>query len=226
MILKTKDYTINKITSNYFTMSDVIQILKKVGAILPNDHFVGTSGLHIDTYINKDMLYLHTRDTSEICKMFAEKYKDQNIEAVVGPAVGGIILSQWTAYHLSEITGKEVLALYTEKDADKNQVFTRGYDKFAKGKRILFVEDLVTTGGSVMKAIKSVEAVGGIVAGVCVMVNKNPTQVNKEHLGVEIDALSVYEVATFEADACPMCKSAVPVNVTVGHGKKFLESKK
>jgi orotate phosphoribosyltransferase len=157
--------------------------------------------------------------------MFAEKYKDQNIEAVVGPAVGGIILSQWTAYHLSEITGREVLALYTEKDAEKNQVFTRGYDAFAKGRRILFVEDLVTTGGSVMKAIKSVEAAGGIVAGVCVMVNKNPKFVNKENLGVEIDSLGVYEVATFDADSCPMCKSGVPINTTVGHGKKFLEVK-
>lgn len=207
-------------------MSDVIEVLKKTGAILPNDHFVGTSGLHIDTYINKDMLYLHTRETSEICKMFAEKYKDQNIEAVVGPAVGGIILSQWTAYHLSEITGREVLALYTEKDADKNQVFTRGYDAFAKGKRVLFVEDLVTTGGSVMKAIKSVEAVGGIVAGVCVMVNKNPKVVNKENLGIEIDSLGVYEVEAYEADDCPLCKEGKPVNTTVGHGKKFLESLK
>lgn len=207
-------------------MSDVIEVLKKTGAILPNDHFVGTSGLHIDTYINKDMLYLHTRETSEICKMFAEKYKDQNIEAVVGPAVGGIILSQWTAYHLSEITGREILALYTEKDADKNQVFTRGYDAFAKGKRVLFVEDLVTTGGSVMKAIKSVEAAGGIVAGVCVMVNKNPKVVNKENLGVGIDSLGVYEVEAYEAHDCPMCKEGKPVNTTVGHGKKFLESLK
>lgn len=205
-------------------MEKVIQILKNSGAILPNDHFVGTSGLHIDTYINKDRLYVHTEATSEICKMFAEKYKDQNIEAVVGPAVGGIILSQWTAYHLSKLTGKEVLALYTEKDINKNQIFTRGYDSFTKGKRVLLVEDLVTTGGSVLKSIKSVEAAGGIVIAVCVMVNKNPKLVNKENLGIQIDALGTYEVATYEANACPMCKNGVPVNTTVGHGKKFLES--
>ncbi len=204
-------------------MADIIEILKKVGAILPDDHFVGTSGAHIDTYINKDMLYLHTKETSDVCRMFAERYKDADIDAVVGPAVGGIILSQWTAYHLSVMTGRDVLALYTEKNAEKNQVFTRGYDAFAKGKRILFVEDLVTTGGSVMKAIKSVEEAGGIVAAVCVMVNKNPAMVNKEHLGVEIDSLGTYEVAVHAADACPMCAAGVPVNTKVGHGKKFLE---
>ena len=119
-------------------MNETIEILIKVGAVLRKGHFVGTSGLHMDTYVNKDFLYPHTMETSRICKLMAEKYKDANIEVVVGPALGGIILSQWTASHLSEIYGKEVLGIYTEKSADGGQMFTRGYEAYIKnGKRIL-----------------------------------------------------------------------------------------
>ena len=104
-------------------MNEAIEIFKKVGAILSDGHFVGASGLHFDTYINKDFLYVHTKETSQICKLLAEKYKNENIEVVVAPALGGIILSQWVAHHLSEISGKEVLAVYTEKSSDGEQVF-------------------------------------------------------------------------------------------------------
>lgn len=207
-------------------MSQIIEILKKTGAVLEHDHFVGTSGLHFDTYVNKDALYPHTVETSAVCKMFAEAYKDKNIDVVVGPALGGIILSQWTAYHLTQLTGKEVLSLYTEKTPEKDLVFTRGYDKYVVGKQVLVVEDITTTGGSVEKVIKSVKAAGGMVAGVGVMVNKNPSQVTSQSLGAPFMALSEYPVVTYEAGVCPLCQSGVPVNITVGHGKKFMESKK
>ena len=78
-------------------MNETIEILTKVGAVLSKGHFVGTSGLHFNTYVNKDFLYPHTAETSRVCRLMAEKYKDANIEVVVGPALGGIILSQWTA---------------------------------------------------------------------------------------------------------------------------------
>ena len=119
---------------------DIVEILKQVGAILGPSHFVGTSGRHMELYLNKDALYLHTIETSTVGEMFAAKFKDRGVEVVVGPALGGIILSQWAAYHLSRETGRDVLAVYTEKDAEKNQIFTRGYDKVVKGKKVLVVE--------------------------------------------------------------------------------------
>lgn len=207
-------------------MSDVIEILKKVGALIPNDHFVGTSGMHIDTYINKDALYPHTKETSEVGKLFAEKYKDKNIDVVVAPALGGIILSVWTAHHLSQLNSKDVLGVYTEKTPEGNQIFTRGYDKYISGKNILIVEDLTTTGGSVLKVVNVVKEKDGNIVGVCVMVNKNPKLVNSETLGIPFDSLSEFPVEAYEAKDCPLCKAGVPVNVTVGHGKKFIESQK
>ena len=207
-------------------MNEVIEILKKVGAVLPEGHFIGTSGLHFNTYVNKDFLYPHTAETSRICKLIAEKHKDANIDIVVGPALGGIILSQWTASHLSEITGKEVLGIYTEKSLDGGQIFTRGYGEYLKGgKKMLIVEDIITTGGSILKTISAVQDAGGNVIGACAMVNKNK-DLDKKMFGVPFTALADLFVDTYSADTCPLCKSGVPVNTNVGHGKKFLEGKK
>lgn len=198
-------------------MNTIIDILKKVGAILPDDHFVGTSGLHFDTYVNKDALYPHTEDASAVGKLFAEKYKDMDIDAVVAPALGGIILSQWTAHHLTQMKGKEVLGIYTEKTPEKEQIFTRGYDAYIKGKKILVVEDIIVTGGSVVKVVDAVKNAGGEVVGVCCMVNKDPEQIKFDYLGT-------YPIQTYTADECPLCKNGVPINTKVGHGKKFLEA--
>ena len=205
---------------------EALDILKKVGAVLSDGHFVGTSGLHFDAYVNKDFLYPHTKETSEVCKFIAEKYKDMNIEVVVGPALGGIILSQWTASHLSEISGKEVLGIYTEKSLDGGQMFTRGYDKYIKdGKRILIVEDIITTGGSILKTIEAVKNAGGNIVGACAMVNKN-SNLDKNIFHVPFNALAELFVETYEANVCPLCKNNVPINTNVGHGKKYLESLK
>ncbi|MCE9549058.1 phosphoribosyltransferase [Candidatus Nomurabacteria bacterium] len=206
-------------------MNEVIEILTKVGAILPNDHFVGTSGLHFNTYVNKDFLYPHTKETSKVCKLFAEKYKDKNIEVVVGPALGGIILSQWTASFLSELTGKEVLGIYTEKTENCGQVFTRGYDGYVKGKKVLVVEDIITTGLSSLKTAEAVKTCGGEVVGVCAMVNKNK-DINSISSEYSISALTNLYIDTYEAKDCPLCKNNIPINTKVGHGKKFLEQQK
>ena len=92
---------------------EVLALLKKTGAILTDSHFVGTSGKHMATYINKDALYPHTLETSRMGELFAEKNKDVEIDIVAAPALGGIILSTWTAYHLTKLKNKEVLGVYT-----------------------------------------------------------------------------------------------------------------
>jgi len=204
----------------------IIDILKKVNAVITDDHFVYTSGKHGEVYINKDALYPHTKETSAVGKMFAEKYQDAGIDLVVGPALGGIILSTWIAYHMSELTGREILGVYTEKDENKNQIFTRGYDKLVKGKNVLIIEDLTTTGGSVKKVVDTVKSAGGTVTAVCVMVNRNPDGVNSEIMGVPFDALGVLPTAAYDEADCPFCKEGRPVNTEIGHGRKYMEEKK
>ena len=209
-----------------------IKILRQTGAITTNDHFVYTSGKHGSVYIRKDKLYPFTKLTSAVCKMIAQQVKDWDIEVVVGPSVGGIILSQWTAYHLSKLTKKEVLSVFTEKSYDdkeafdRPQLFKRGYDALVKGKRVLVVEDLTTTGASVKKVVDRVKEAKGKIVGVFVLLNRNPKEVNAKFMDAPFHALSVYEADAYEEKHCPLCKKYIPINTTVGHGKEFLEKQK
>jgi orotate phosphoribosyltransferase len=206
-------------------MSDVVEILKKLGAVITDDHFVYTSGKHGEIYINKDALYPHPVETSEVGKTFAEKYKDMEIDVVAAPALGGIILSTWTAYHMTQMKGKEILGVYAEKMPDKSMAFTRGYDKLIAGKKVLVIEDLTTTGGSVKKVVDLVRATGGDVVAVCVMVNRDPDTVNSEFIGAPFDSLGVLKAQAWDEADLPENIKNRPVNVNVGHGKKYMEAK-
>lgn len=205
---------------------NIVKILKSVGGIVADSHFVGTSGRHMPAYVNKDALLPHTKQTALVGKLFAEKYKTKAIDFVVAPAVAGIPFSQWTAYYLSKLKGKEVLSIFTEKTTENDQIFKRGYDTLIKGKKVLVVEDTVTTGGSVQRVIASVRKAGGIVVGACVMINRDPKLVNEASIGAPFGALATFEIESWEAADCPLCKSGIPINTKLGHGKKFLEEQK
>ncbi|MBT4240878.1 phosphoribosyltransferase, partial [Candidatus Peribacteria bacterium] len=179
-------------------MTDIKDLFKKANAIIENDHIVYTSGKHGSVYLNKDALYPHTELASEVGKMFAEKYKDKDIDIVVAPALGGIILSQWTAHHLSKIKNKEILGAYAEKDLEGTLVLKRGYDKLVAGKNILVVEDITNTGGSIKKTIQVTEKADGNVVAACVMINRSPETVTSETMGAPFDALGVIEAEAFE----------------------------
>lgn len=207
------------------TEQEVLEILKGTGAVITDSHFVGTSGPHFATYINKDALYPHTKEVSKIAAIFAQKAKELGAEVIIGPALGGIILSQWTAHHLSEMTGEDILGVYTEKTEDNGQILKRGYDKLVNGKKVFIVEDLTTTGNSVKKVVEAVRAAGGAVVAVSVMVNKSPGTVTSEFFGTPFIPLSVLEVTNYQDGACPLCDAGVPINTTIGHGKKYLETK-
>ncbi|MCJ7740153.1 phosphoribosyltransferase [Candidatus Microgenomates bacterium] len=208
------------------TSEDILNIFKKVGGYITGSHIVYTSGKHGEAYLNKDAIYPHTKEIASICKEIANRFKGNGIEVVAAPALGGIILSQWTAYFLSELTGKEVLGVYTEKTPDKNQIFTRGYDKLVKGKKVLVVEDITTTGGSVVKVIASVRQAGGKVMAVCVLANRDPININTSTIGAPFTALAEIKLQAFEEKDCPLCQKNVPVNTTVGKGREYLARKK
>ncbi len=206
-------------------MNEALKILKKTGAILTDGHFVGVSGRHMPVYINKDAFLPHTAEVSKIGKLFAKKFKNKKIDIVIGPAVGGVPLSQWTAYHLSKIEGREILSVFTEKTPDDNQILKRGYDSMVKGRRILIVEDTVTSGSSIKKVIKAVKDAGGKIFSIAIMTNRDPKIVNAKNIRAPISALATFRVPSYEATKCPLCKKGVPINTKFGHGKKFLESK-
>lgn len=203
------------------TEPDVLDLLERVGAFRKG-HFVFTSGRHGDTFINKDAVYPYTRDTSLLCEAIADQFKEDKIDVVVGPAVGAAVLAQWTAHHLSNMNGRDVLAVYADKDGQGGFILKRGYDKVARDRRVLIVEDLMTTGGSVKKVIDIVWQNGGEVAGVGAICNRGG--VKKEDIGdpPKFFALLNVHLDSWEAHECALCERKIPINTEVGHGKEFL----
>ena len=188
-------------------------------------HFVFVSGLHADTYINKNALYPYTHEISKLCKGIAERFAGKGVEVVVGPATGGIILSTWVAYHLSEIEGKEIYSVYADKDGD-GFVIKRGYDEVIKGKKALVVEDLVTTGGSLKKVIEETRRVGAEVVAAVAVVNRG--DVTKEAISnpPEFVSMLTVEMEQWPEADCDLCKTGIPINTDVGHGKEYLAHKR
>jgi orotate phosphoribosyltransferase len=200
---------------------DVLDVLQKVGAFRAG-HFVFVSGLHADTYVNKNAMYPYTHEMSDLCRMIAEKFVGKGIDVVIGPATGGIILSQWVAYHLSELDGKEVYGVYADKDGDEF-VIKRGYDVLIARKNVLVVEDLVTTGGSLRKVIEAVRSMSGTVLGAVALCNRGG--VTAEMIGnpPEFVSMLTVELEQWPEKECHLCTTGIPINTDVGHGKAFLE---
>ena len=202
----------------------ISSLLQSVGAILTDDHFVYTSGKHGSVYINKDALYPHPEVTAQVCQILAKQCQHLDIETVVAPALGGIILSQWLAYFLSQIKGQEIYGVYAEKDPQRIFTFNRGYDRFVHGKRVLAVEDLTNTGGSVKKVVDVIREFGGQVMGVCVMANRSPKLVNSKLFQAEFIAGTVIPAVAYDAKDCPLCAQGKPINTKVGHGRSYVQS--
>src|SRR6266581_6014113 len=158
----------------------ILQMFVDVGAIVRDSHFVYSSGRHSSVYINKDALYLHTKVISTLCQLMAQPYNAEEVDVVVGPVLGGIVLSQWVAYYLNaDRSSGETLALYAEKEGDgpdKKFLFRRGYDRYIPGKNVLVVEDVLTTGGSARQVIELVRRHAGNVVGLTALCNRGGVQ--------------------------------------------------
>jgi orotate phosphoribosyltransferase len=126
--------------------ADVLTILQAHGALIVDSHIVYTSGKHGSAYVNKDAIYPYTESVSRLCEAIADHFRGSAIDVVAAPAIGGVILSQWVAHHL-QARRCDAIAVYAEKSADGTFEFRRGYDRLLAGRRVLVVEDILTTGG-------------------------------------------------------------------------------
>jgi orotate phosphoribosyltransferase len=203
----------------------ILDILGKVQAVITNSHLVYTSGKHGSAYVNKDAIYPHTELTSQLCEEIAKHFAKHGVEVVIAPAVGGVILSQWVAYHLTKITGREVLGVYAEKDGE-NFTIKRGYDKLSAGKKVLVVEDLLTTGQSVKKVIDAARAIGANIVGLAVLCNRGGVTAKDVSDPPELFSLINVKLDTWDEADCPLCARNVPINTEVGHGRQYLARKK
>lgn len=198
-----------------------LRILNDCQAVLENDHFVYDSGQHGSGWIDKDALFPHTPRTEELCRQLAHAARDLGAEIVCGPAIGGLVIAQWTAHALGALA---IFADHGTVDPGAlvgRFVLRRGYDHLVAGRRVLVVDDVVNTGLSIRQAIAAVRAAGGIVAGAAALVNRG----NTDAAGIGVEPflyLLEYKIPSWPADQCPLCRDRVPINTHYAHGADFL----
>lgn len=214
----------------------VRDVLSRMGAIIVNSHIVYVSGRHGSAYVNKDILYTDPRETSRICRIMADEIREYcfssglvklNIHCdhlpIVGPACGGIALSQWTAFHLKEL-GVRAIAVYADKTENGGFVLKRGYNQLVSHRKVVVVEDVITSGISSKETINAVKFAGGDVIMVTAICNRG--QITAKNLDVpHLHSLLNIPLDSWLAEECPLCAQGVPVDTSVGHGQEFLASK-
>ena len=177
------------------TEAEVKDLLTKTNAIM-HGHFLLTSGLHSPHYVEKFNVLQHPKYTELLCRAMAEKFKDQDIDTVVGPVTGGILLAHETGKALG------TRAIFTERENGK-MTFRRGFS-LKKGERVLIVEDIVTTGGSIKEVIDVVREFEGIPVAVAMLVDRSNGKVQFD--GVPCTALLHMDVEAYAPEECPLCK--------------------
>ena len=190
------------------TQEEVRALLVKTGAIM-DGHFLLTSGLHSPHYVEKFNVLQHPEYTAQLCAAMAEKFKDANIETVVGPVTGGILLAHETGKSLG------TRAIFTER-VDGKMTFRRGFS-LREGERVLIVEDIVTTGGSIKEVIDVVKAAGAVPVAVSMLVDRSGGKANFGD--VPATALLTMEVETYAPENCPLCAKGIPMTKRGRTGK-------
>lgn len=206
-------------------VDELLEEMKRCGAIVTG-HFIGTSGKHLDTYIAKDAIMPHTAFVSRLCRIIAERALSYEPAVVVGPIACGIIISQWTAHHLSALRGTEVLSLFTD-EVDKRQVLKRRYDRLADGAKTIVVEDVVNTAKSIGEVVEQVRSAGGDVVHAFSLFNRGvPDEEVARHLGVPYSSLIYYPRKAYDEADMPEWLHAIPVSTEYGHGGEHISGRK
>jgi orotate phosphoribosyltransferase len=189
------------------TEEQVKELFIKTGAILEG-HFLLTSGNHSPLYLEKFQVLQHPAYTARMGQALAELFQKDGVQLVVGPATGGILLAHEVGKNLN------TRAIFTERENGK-MVLKRGF-AIEAGERVLIVEDIVTTGGSVKEVIDIVREQGGDIVGVGMLVDRSG---GKADFGVPKKALLTLAVPTYTQDTCPLCKENVPLTKRGRTGK-------
>ncbi|RJQ11626.1 MAG: orotate phosphoribosyltransferase [Bacillota bacterium] len=183
----------------------LLERLREVGAVL-DGHFLLTSGKHSPVFIQCSQALQYPADAERIAKTLAARFAALEPTVVAGPAMGGVILAHEVARALG------VRSSFTEKQ-NGSQVFRRGF-RLTDEDRVLLVEDVLTTGGSVLRSAAAVKAAGAAIVGVGLIIDRTAGKA-AEALGlgpgVEVRALAFMDAPGYPPDQCPMCRDGVPL---------------
>lgn len=194
------------------------EALFRLSGALRDGHFLLKSGRHSDAYLEKFAVLSDPAATSELCGFWAGRYRgaagEPAVDLVAGPTTGGVILAFETGRQLG------TRAIFAEEvkggDGPPRREFRRGF-RIERGERVLLVDDILTTGGSLLAMIPAVEEAGGEIVGCAVMVDRSgglsalasPLTGRRYHL----DALWTLDLPTHEPGpaTCPRCGAGEPL---------------
>ena len=197
-------------------------ILTDCRAILSEDHFVYISGQHGSGWIDKDAIFVNPARINCLAELLAAAVRSLEAEMLCGPATGGLVVAQWTAFSLN------LPAVFTEHDAASAAegirgpfILRRGYDQLVAGRRVLVVDDVVNSGHSVRQTVRAVRRAGGEVQAAAALVDRG----NIDAAGLEV-AQYLYllecDIPEWPGAECPLCRRGQPVNTRYAHGREFL----
>lgn len=181
------------------TDNEIMNVFEQCGALMEG-HFLLSSGLHSNRYVQCARVFEHPRAAERLCGELTQKISDVPVDIVLGPAVGAITM----AYEMSRQTG--VPNVFAEREGGELRL-RRGFS-IPEGARVLLVEDVVTTGGSVKELFPIVKAAGATVTGVACLVDRSG---GTAEFDVPFSSVLQVDVETFEPENCPLCEAGQPL---------------
>ena len=175
------------------TRDNILNIFKDTEA-LPEGHFILTSGLHSASYFQCAKVFQYPWHAETLCRDIADRFKDEKIDVVVSPAVGGIVFGQEVGRLLN------VRAIFSER-IDGKMTLRRGFE-ISAGERVLLAEDVTTTGGSVKEVMELLKECGAEIVAVTAVVDRSG---GKAQFGVPYFSLFQMEVTNYDPNDCTMC---------------------
>lgn len=179
---------------------EVLQAFRDAGALLEG-HFKYASGRHGRHFLQAARVLQFPEITERLCTALAARFRDSAVDLVVGPATGGIILAYETARHMN------CRAAFTEKDGEGGMAMKRGFS-LRPGTRVLVVEDIITTGGSVKKTIAHLTARGAEPIGVGVLIDRSA---GEAYFPVRFEALAAINMESWPPESCELCRKGLPL---------------
>jgi orotate phosphoribosyltransferase len=197
---------------------ELLRLFEISGAVR-HGHFELSSGLHSGTYVQCALVLQYPLYAEKLGRALAALFSDATIEAVVSPAVGGIVIGQEVARALPEPKGDGggVPAIFVERDSTGMMCLRRGFT-LRTDQHVLVIEDVWTTGGSTLETIQVVEEAGGRVVAAGALIDRSG---GKIEFPVEASALLDLPIASYEAEDCPLCLQG---SAAVKPGSRFVRS--
>jgi orotate phosphoribosyltransferase len=173
---------------------EVIERFRRTGALLEG-HFILSSGLHSTNYLQCALLLQHPAEATRFGSAIAEQFRDERIETVAAPAIGGLIIG----YEVARALGARFI--WTERDAAGQMTLRRGFT-VRSGESVLVVEDVITTGGSTRETVETLRKAGARVVGAASIIDRSS---GRADVGVPRVALATLDVPAVASTACEAC---------------------